>query len=87
MASLKVRVNSPTVRYSEDFIEAEYEYRTTSVAEGDENDDNTYTVRIHTFVDLHLTISSMYVMSLCDICAGRSSISISVCSLMSYTVD
>ncbi|XP_072750427.1 uncharacterized protein Inos isoform X2 [Anoplolepis gracilipes] len=44
MESLKVRVNSPTVRYSEDFIEAEYEYRTTSVTENDENDDNTYTV-------------------------------------------
>ncbi|XP_072750432.1 inositol-3-phosphate synthase 1-B isoform X7 [Anoplolepis gracilipes] len=43
MESLKVRVNSPTVRYSEDFIEAEYEYRTTSVTENDENDDNTYT--------------------------------------------
>lgn len=42
MASLKVRVNSPMVRYSEDFIEAEYEYRTTTVAEGD--DEDTYTV-------------------------------------------
>lgn len=51
MASLKVRVNSPTVRYSEDFIEAEYEYWTTSVTESDENDDNTYTVRICTFID------------------------------------
>lgn len=48
MANLKVRVDSPRVRYSEDFIEAEYEYRTTRVAEveADENDRDTYTVRI-----------------------------------------
>lgn len=49
MAKLKVRVDSPKVRYSEDFIEAEYEYRTTRVAEndrddGDENDCDIYTV-------------------------------------------
>ncbi|XP_011251380.1 inositol-3-phosphate synthase 1-A isoform X2 [Camponotus floridanus] len=45
MTNLKVRVNAPTVRYSEDFIEAEYEYWRTSVTESDENDDNnTYTV-------------------------------------------
>jgi myo-inositol-1-phosphate synthase len=42
MASLKVRVNSPRVRYTEESIEAEYEYRTTLV---DENDDDVYTVR------------------------------------------
>lgn len=47
MASLKVRVDSPKVRYTEDFIEAEYEYRTTKVAEADENNRDTYTVRIH----------------------------------------
>lgn len=46
MAKLKIRVDSPKVRYSEDFIEAEYEYRTTRVAENDrdENDRDTYTV-------------------------------------------
>ncbi|XP_039305936.1 inositol-3-phosphate synthase 1-B isoform X2 [Solenopsis invicta] len=44
MASLKVRVDSPKVRYTEDFIEAEYEYRTTKVAEADENNRDTYTV-------------------------------------------
>lgn len=46
MAKLKIRVDSPKVRYSEDFIEAEYEYRTTRVAENDreENDHDTYTV-------------------------------------------
>ncbi|XP_028048840.1 inositol-3-phosphate synthase 1-B isoform X2 [Monomorium pharaonis] len=46
MASLKVRVNSPRVHYSEDFIEAEYEYQTAKVveAEADEYGRNTYTV-------------------------------------------
>ncbi|EZA51066.1 hypothetical protein DMN91_003093 [Ooceraea biroi] len=46
MASLKVRVDSPRVRYTEESIEAEYEYQTTSVAdEGDhENEKVTYTV-------------------------------------------
>lgn len=64
---MKVRVNSPTVRYSEDFIEAEYEYRTTSVAEGDENDD-TYMVRIHTSVDHSFTNYFKYVID--AYCAG-----------------
>ncbi|KAL0107618.1 hypothetical protein PUN28_014725 [Cardiocondyla obscurior] len=44
MTSIKVRVDSPKVRYSEDCIEAEYEYRTTNVAESDGNDHDTYTV-------------------------------------------
>ncbi|XP_011646772.1 inositol-3-phosphate synthase 1-A [Pogonomyrmex barbatus] len=47
MASLKVRVDSPRIRYSEDFIEAEYEYQTINVTENNENDENdchTYTV-------------------------------------------
>jgi len=35
---LKIRVDSPRVRYSENFIEAEYEYQNTSVAEDDENE-------------------------------------------------
>jgi len=46
MANLKMRVDSPKVRYSEDFIEAEYEYQTISVTEENENDRDTYTVRI-----------------------------------------
>lgn len=50
MANLKVRVDSPRVRYSEDFIEAEYEYRTASVAESDNGD--IYTVRIRSSVHL-----------------------------------
>lgn len=44
-----MRVDSPGLRYTDDFIEAEYEYQTTSVIEvggndGDGNND-TYTVR------------------------------------------
>lgn len=41
-----MRVDSPRVRYTEDSIEAEYEYQTTIVAEDNDDDDNTYTVRI-----------------------------------------
>ncbi|XP_032665042.1 inositol-3-phosphate synthase 1-B [Odontomachus brunneus] len=47
MTGLKVRVDSPRLRYTNDFIEAEYEYQTTSVTEtGDNNDDgDVYTVK------------------------------------------
>lgn len=54
MENLKIRVNSPKVRYSKDFIEAEYEYQTTNVTEDDENNDDTYTVR--TYSSIHLVV-------------------------------
>ncbi|EFN79046.1 inositol-3-phosphate synthase 1-B [Harpegnathos saltator] len=45
MTGPKVRVDSPGLRYTDDFIEAEYEYQTTSVT-GDNNDDeDVYTVK------------------------------------------
>lgn len=49
MTGVKVRVDSPRLRYTDDFIEAEYEYQTTSVTEtGDENDDkDVYTVSVY----------------------------------------
>lgn len=57
MANLKVRVDSTKVRYSKDLIEAEYEYQTTTVVEGDENDDDAYTVR--TCSSIHLAVQSV----------------------------
>lgn len=46
MTGLKVRVDSPRLRYTNDFIEAEYEYQTTSVTETSDNNDgeDVYTV-------------------------------------------
>lgn len=40
--ALKIRVQSPKVKYTEDCIEAQYEYQTTNVTE----DDTKYTVSI-----------------------------------------
>lgn len=40
---LKIRVESPKVKYTEDFIEAQYEYETTNVTE---DDNMQYTVSI-----------------------------------------
>lgn len=40
--ALKIRVQSPKVKYTEDCIEAQYEYQTTNVIE----DDTKYTVSI-----------------------------------------
>uniref|UniRef100_V9IB45 Myo-inositol 1-phosphate synthase A1 n=1 Tax=Apis cerana TaxID=7461 RepID=V9IB45_APICE len=37
--ALKIRVQSPKVKYTEDCIEAQYEYQTTNVTE----DDTKYT--------------------------------------------
>lgn len=54
MTGLKVRVDSPRLRYTDDFIEAEYEYRTTSVT-GDNNDDeDVYTVSTRLFIRLSI---------------------------------
>ncbi|KZC09470.1 Inositol-3-phosphate synthase 1-B, partial [Dufourea novaeangliae] len=40
--ALKIRVESPKVKYTEDYIEAQYEYETTNVTE---DDDYKYTVK------------------------------------------
>lgn len=41
--ALKIRVDSPKVKYTEDYMEAQYEYQTTNVKE---DDDMKYTVSI-----------------------------------------
>lgn len=46
MARLKVRVDSPRVHYTEESIEAEYEYRTSRVTTDNNDHDDTRTVRI-----------------------------------------
>lgn len=33
--ALKIHIDSPKVKYTEDYIEAEYEYQTTNVLEDD----------------------------------------------------
>lgn len=65
MAGPKVRVNSPKLRYMEDFIEAEYEYQTTNVTEvdgGGNNDDDSasYTVSVNRYVRSVPTLVARY---------------------------
>lgn len=56
MTGLRVHVDSPRLRYTDEFLEAEYEYRTTSVTEtGDNNDDeDVYTVSARLFIRLSI---------------------------------